>query len=116
MAESSKKSNLVVAALLEYLDESKQENLLPEVVKILEADLSSSHIAEAIIVKSPIYLSPNQLKKVQQIISKTVRGELPIKNIIDKSIIGGFIAYAGDYFLDASLNKDLNKLKFTLLS
>ena len=42
------------------------------------------------------------------------KNKIKIENIIDKSLIGGFIIKIGDMQFDNSINSTLNKLKTTL--
>ncbi len=110
MQTPSKKSTQVVKGILDYLDQSKQKGLLSEVESILETKVKKEKKADKIIVKSFILLSSSQLKSLQKQVNQIMKLELPISNQIDKQLLGGVTITVGDWFVDASLAKDLNNI------
>jgi len=116
MKKISKKSDVVVNSLLEYLDESQEAYLLPEVTKELEALTKGADDAAKISVVSCVPLGKQQQEKLQRLIEKLLVKKLPVENKIDKSILGGFTLQIGDWFLDASIYRDLFALKDSMLS
>ncbi len=57
----------------------------------------------------------NQVQeKLKPLIKRMTKNKIKIENIIDKSLIGGFIIKIGDMQFDNSINSTLNKLKTTL--
>lgn len=114
--KSNRKPDLVVAGLLDYLKETGETKILPEVARELEKLLKESKTAEAITIYSYTYLESYQLEKLTNIIRKLINSDLPVFNSIDKSLLGGFTIKVGDWFLDASLAGQLNYLNKALLS
>ena len=108
-------SDIVIAGVLDYLSETGRENLLPEVADSLEELVNKSRKAEVIEIRSAISLRPEHENDLKEIIQKKFKLDLPVKNVIDKSLLGGFTIRVGDWFLDASLSNQLNKLKQSLL-
>ena len=117
MKDLSQKSDFIVDGVVEYLKENNQEYLLPEVTSKLEKETQKEGNIENIIVTSMIPLTSVQLERLKVSVSKMLGlKNLPIKNKIDKNLIGGLTVRAGDWFLDASLRRDLNNLKRMLTS
>ncbi len=116
MRKRNEKPNLVVAGLLDYLSETGETRLLPEVAQELEKLLKESQKAELVVVASFVPLTDPELKKIKEVIGKLIKTELPIINKVDKNLIGGFTIKVGDWFLDASLSAQMDYLKSALLS
>lgn len=114
MKRTPQKTNLVVSGLIDYLEETGQTNLLPDVTHILEKELQKDQNTEEIIVTSSIPLSKNQITKLKILLYKLLHVDLPILNRLDKSLLGGFTIQIGDWFLDASLIKQFDNLRYSL--
>lgn len=114
--KDSKKPNLVVAGILDFLEERGEQRLLPEVTRQLESLLEEAKEAEAIEVKSFIALSKTEMEELKNSLRKFLGNKLPMVNGIDKKLLGGFTIKVGDWFLDASLASDLTFLRQLLIS
>lgn len=62
-------------------------------------------------VTSATALSEANLAELQQIITDEIKAEVILKNIVDPSLIGGFVVRVGDRQIDASIAGKLNKLE-----
>ena len=62
-------------------------------------------------VTSATALSEANLAELQQIITGEIKAEVILKNIVDPSLIGGFVVRVGDRQIDASIAGKLNKLE-----
>lgn len=110
------KPNLVVAGLLDYLEETGQRQLLPEVTAELEKLLEEAKEAQAMTITSAVPLSLSQSEALAEILGRVVGANLPIIKKVDKNLLGGFTIKVGDWFLDASLLHQLAYLKKFMLS
>ena len=110
------KPDVVVSGLLDYLQESHQFDLLPEVQKTLDTIVGKSKKAEKIIATTRIALLEIQKKHIQDFIKKKIGLHLPLVNTIDTQVLGGFTIQVGDWYIDASLEFSLKSLTRTLLS
>lgn len=115
MKKLSKTSSGVVTGLMDYLSETGQNEVLPEVADHLQDLITASKGADKIMVTSVIDLSVLQLKSLKQTICSIIGSNLPIENKTSKSLLAGFTVSVGDWFLDASLIKQLVNLKLGLL-
>lgn len=109
-------SRLVAEGVIKYLEESKLKSLLPEVEEILEEKTKGEKQVKEIIVRSAILLSKDELDRIKDVVTKTTGVDVPLVNRIEKDIIGGFTIRAGDWYLDASIRRDLTDLGKILLS
>jgi len=105
-----KKVNVITIGLINLLIENKRLILLPLVAKeytVIYDFLKGIEVAQ---VTSAIPLTKELeaeiLIKVKEIVGK----EITLKNIVDPSIIGGFILRVGDKQFDSSISNQLNSL------
>lgn len=115
MMKSTKKSELVAQGLLDYLSETDQTKLLPEVTDKLAHLFQDSKKAKEVVVTSFIGLTHPQKENFRKIMQKILGVSLPVVDKVDKKLLGGFTVQVGDWFLDASLSRELRNLKRTLL-
>lgn len=105
-----KKVNVITLGVMNLLIENKRLELLPLVAAeytIIFDYLSGvevAHVTSAVPLNED--LENRILKKVREISGK----DISLKNIIDPSIIGGFILRVGDKQFDSSISGQLNKL------
>lgn len=116
MKKRKTKTNFVVSGLLDYLTETGQTKLLQKVTEELANLLQESKKADVIIVTSSINLSDKQIENIKNILYKFLDVELPVVNEIDKKLLGGFTVKVGDWFMDASLLRQVKNLKKLMLS
>ncbi|MBD0831183.1 ATP synthase F1 subunit delta [Aestuariibaculum sediminum] len=114
--EVFKDTNPLTANLVDTLISNKRIALIGEVAKqytILYDQLKGSQIAK-VTTAVPLTeaLNAKVLAKVKELTGK----EVEVQNVIDESILGGFVLRVGDMQYDASVANKLNKLKreFTL--
>lgn len=62
-------------------------------------------------VTSAVALSEKNLAALNEIIATEVKADVLLKNIVDTSLIGGFVIRVGDRQLDTSIAGRLNKLE-----
>jgi F-type H+-transporting ATPase subunit delta len=111
LAEIFSDANQITEGVIAMLVANKRIGLLHEVALkyiVLNEKLKGEGVA---IVTSAVPLTPELeadiLKKVQTITGNKVT----IKNIVDESILGGFVLRVGDLQFDASISNKLNNIK-----
>ncbi len=115
MRRFSEKSNNIIQGLMDYLAETGEERLLPEVSDELDYLSKESAKAEEIQVESTVLLSPEQKKIIQKFINSHLGQSLPVVNKINKAILGGFSIKVGDWYLDTSIKYQLKNIRHLLL-
>lgn len=115
MVNVKNQSNTITQGLLDYLSETGRRAMLPEVTQQLQNLLDESDRIKEIIVVSIQPLESGQLNDLKKTIAKLLDINLPVVNRIDKHLIGGFTIKIGEWFLDASVVRQLQELKKQLL-
>lgn len=115
MVIKQKKSNIITQGLLDYLSETNQREMLPQVSQQLNSLVEEAHKVKEITVCSSIDLSLDQQTALRNILIKMLNTQLPIVNKIDRHLIAGLTVKIGDWFLDASLYREIRDLKKKLL-
>lgn len=116
LLEIFKNANEATVDLIDVLIANKRTSLLTEVASSfihLFEQQKGSQIAE---VTTAVPLTKELEAKVLAKVKELTGKEAAIKNIVDESILGGFILRVGDTQYNASISNQLNKLKreFTL--
>ncbi|WP_147677689.1 ATP synthase F1 subunit delta [Algibacter pacificus] len=116
LLEVFKNSNVLTNNLIDTLIANNRINILGEVAVKYNQLLDNSKGVEMATVTTAVELT-SALKEIVLAKAKTLTGKnIEVKNIIDESILGGFILRIGDMQYNASVANQLNKLKqeFTL--
>lgn len=116
MQKSNKKINSIVVGLMDYLQETDSQELLAEVADSLSNKTLESKGAQEVVVSSATSMSAKQLEELKKILSRLFKINLPIRNILDKKLLGGFTIRVADWYLDASIYHELTDLKNKLIS
>lgn len=115
MKKISATGSEVVSGLIDFLEESGRKDVLSEVTATLENLERESEGADKIIVKSFVSLTREQSEKLKEQINKLINQDLPLENIVEKKLLGGLTVQVGDWFLDASLSRELLNLKNVII-
>jgi len=116
MDSSSSQSSLITQGILDFLSQKGKKNLLPDIYQNLGKKVIVKPQKQEIEVRSSLKLSPDVLNKIKDIVKKSIGADYPVKNVVDKSLIAGFSVKVGDWYMDATLKADLEKLKRILKS
>lgn len=115
MRKMSKTSNGVISGLIDFLSETGQKGVLPEVTNELQNLIRGAKEADKITITSCVRLDPAQINNLKKIIKNYTGSNLPVVNKLDKKLLGGFTVRIGDFFLDTSLSRQLQNLKRELI-
>ena len=111
LVEIFKSVNGVTSGLFQVLIDNNRLDILPLVAenyKRLYNEMNGVQVAK---VTTAIPLTPALEAKIQQKVKELTGNEARIENIIDESIIGGFILRVGDIQYNGSVKAQLNNLK-----
>jgi F-type H+-transporting ATPase subunit delta len=67
-------------------------------------------------IVSAYSLNKERLEKIKKILKKHLQREILLDFVVDRSILGGAIIYAGDQMIDGSLRGKINRLSEILCS
>jgi len=96
---------------LSVLGENKRLPLLPEIAVLFSELRQEEEKRLRVQVVSAIELEPDQAQRLEKALAKRFDREIEMENIIDTSVLGGAIVYAGDQVIDGSLRGRLEKLQ-----
>ncbi|HEY5688940.1 MAG TPA: ATP synthase F1 subunit delta [Yeosuana sp.] len=110
------KLNNISTSLFDVLIENKRVDILHNIAlqySILFDKLNGKEVAT---VTTAIPMTKDLESKVLNKVKELTNKEVTLENIVDESILGGFILRVGDKQYNASISNKLNKLKkeFTL--
>ena len=105
-----KKTNAITLGLINLLIENRRLQLLPLVAKEYIVIYDYLKGVEKAQVTSAVPLTKELEVKILKKIEEFSNKDITLENIIDPSIIGGFILRVGDKQYDASISNQLNLL------
>ena len=105
------KINSITNGIIKLLVRNKRLNLLPFVAKQYEILFDKEQGVDVAKVTTAIPLTDDLKKKVLNKVKELTKKEAVLENIIDDSIIGGFILQIGDKQYDASISSKLANLQ-----
>lgn len=116
LLEIFSKSNKTTLSLIDTLVANNRIDLLEQVASKYNVLFDESKGIELATVTTAIPLTPDLEKKVLAKAKEITGKNVEVENIIDESILGGFILRIGDVQYNASIANQLSKLKreFTL--
>ena len=116
LLEVFKKSNKTTLSLINTLVANNRIDILEQVASKYNLLFDQSKGIELATVTTAIALTPDLKKKVLAKAKEITGKNVEVENIIDESILGGFILRIGDVQYNASVANQLSKLKreFTL--
>ncbi|WP_406685354.1 ATP synthase F1 subunit delta [Seonamhaeicola sp. MEBiC1930] len=116
LLEVFKKTNKTTISLIETLISNNRVDLLGEVASKYNQLFDQSKGIELATVTTAVAITDDLKKKVLAKAKELTGKEIEVDNIVDESILGGFILRIGDVQYNASIANQLNKLKreFTL--
>ena len=116
LLEVFKNSNKATLNLIDTLIANNRIDILGEVAQKYNQLFDESKGIEQATVTTAVALSDDLRKKVLAKAKELTGKDIEVENIIDESIIGGFILRIGDIQYNASISNQLSKLKreFTL--
>ena len=111
-----KNSNKATQSLIDVLDTNNRVDILGQVASKYNALFDESKGVQVATVTTAVALTAALKKEVLAKAKELTGKNVEVENIIDESILGGFILRIGDVQYNASVANQLNKLKreFTL--
>ena len=103
--------NGVTSGLFAILIENNRLDILPLVAKEYNRLFDEMNGVQVAKVTTAVPLTPALEAKIQQKVKELTGHEAKIENIIDESIIGGFILRVGDIQYNGSVSAQLTNLK-----
>jgi F-type H+-transporting ATPase subunit delta len=111
-----KNANIATTHLIDTLISNKRLALLNDVAASYTQLYDQMRDSQVAIVTTAIPLTDDLKSKVIAKVKELTGKEAEVKNVVDESILGGFVLRVGDIQYNASISSKLNRLKkeFTL--
>jgi len=103
--------NTISKGLIHQLIENKRLSILSDVAKQYTIIYDFHKGTQAAIVTSAVPLTDDLKEKILVKVKAIVGKEITIENVVDPSIIGGFVLRVGDKQFDASISGEMNELR-----
>ncbi len=100
----------ITKGIVKLLVKNKRLALLPFVAKQFQNLYKKAQNVATAVVTTAVPLTDALKKKVLEKIKKETNKEVSLENVVDDSIIGGFVLQIGDKQIDASISGKLNNL------
>jgi F-type H+-transporting ATPase subunit delta len=125
LAGSGQAINIIVEALggeldtgfsnfIEVLGDNDRLTLLPQIAVLFRHFREEAEKRLSVRVVSAIALEDDQAEGMKQALAKRFEREIEMESVIDASVLGGAVIYAGDQVIDGSLLGRLQKLQAKL--
>lgn len=106
--------NASLKNFVKTLVENRRAFLIPNISKNLKELFDAAEGRINVEVTSAVELSADELAKISSNIEKTTNSKPVIKNLVDKSLIGGLTVKIGSKLFDDSIKGRLDRLKLHL--
>ena len=107
----SDKIHVISLGIFDLLQENKRMNMLLSIAKQYSIIYDYSKSIQVAKVTTAIPLTTELEKKVMAKIVELTNNKANLENIVNPSILGGFILRVGDVQYDASISNHLNELR-----
>ena len=101
----------VSTAFIELIAKNGRESILPEIASAFNELVKAHKGIVPVTLTSAVKLDEGVKKQIVSKIASAVKGTVEITEVIDPSLIGGFIVKMGDTQVDASVASKLSQLK-----
>lgn len=98
------------------LVENRRLAVLPEIVEVFEELKNTAEARVEATVQSAFPMSPEQVRALEQGLTRKLSRAVTVKVIVDPALIGGTLVRAGDLVIDDSVRGRLEQLAATLNS
>ncbi|MFN5910821.1 MAG: ATP synthase F1 subunit delta [Bacteroidota bacterium] len=101
----------VTTLFIGLITKNRREYMLNDIAQAFENQVKAYKGIVPVTLVSAVPLNAATRENIMKKIKSSVKGELEVNEIIDKSLIGGFIVRMDDKQIDASVLSQFNKLK-----
>lgn len=111
LKEIFKSAGEITQGSFDVLIENGRINILDLVARNYIVRYNTLNKSQEAIVTSAVPLTPELEEKILAKVKELTGTGAKIKNVVNKDIIGGFVLRVGDLQYDASVSRNLNRLK-----
>jgi len=101
----------ITTSFVNLIINNSRENFLPSIAEAFDLQVKEYKGIVPISIISAVPLEDSIRRIILEKVEKSVKGQLEVTELIDSSLIGGFIVRMGDKQIDASVASQFNDLK-----
>jgi len=101
----------ISTAFVKLITTNRRENHLPSIAEAFDLQVKEYKGIVPITIVSAKQLEDSTRRIILEKVENSVTGQLEVTELIDDSLIGGFIVRMGDKQIDASVASQFNELK-----
>ncbi|HLN20848.1 MAG TPA: ATP synthase F1 subunit delta [Bacteroidales bacterium] len=105
----------VTLSLVDLLVKNGRESFLPAIARAFVHETRVHRGITETVLTTAVPVDENVRKDITKLVADTFKTRVELKEVIDPSIIGGFILRVDDNYIDASIKNKLRKVKKELL-
>ena len=115
--KDSKSVGSLSDSLLKYLEENHLTYLLPNIIRKLELESRKEEKSKKIQIFTSHEFDEKTIEKIKQLATSDIdkKGDEKFETKVDSSLIGGFVIKGKNKIVDASLKKNLQFLRESLI-
>lgn len=98
-------------SFIEMIAQNRREGYLPVIAESFEAQVKEYKGIVPMTLVSAVPLDASTKDAIVAKVQSGVKGTLEINEVIDETLIGGFVVKMGDIQIDASISSQFNNLK-----
>jgi F-type H+-transporting ATPase subunit delta len=98
-------------SLIDLAVKNGRESSIPAIARVFIHETMKYNGIRETVLTTAIKAGPAVKKQVTDIVTDLFKTKIDLKEIVDESIIGGFILKIGDNYFDASIRNKLRKIK-----
>jgi len=98
-------------ALVDLVIKNGREKYLPAIARASIQDAKKHYGVTESVLTTAIKIDPGIKKQISEMIGNLFKTKVDLKEVIDETIIGGFILKVEDNYIDASVRNKLRKIK-----
>ena len=110
----------ITLSTIRLVVENGREAFIPALARVFMTETKKHKGATDTVLTTAVEVDKKIKKEIATLVSDVFRTNAEVQEVVDKSIIGGFILRVGDNYVDASVRNKLRKiergLKGTLIS
>lgn len=101
----------ITTLFVELITKKRREYMLPQIAYSFDTQLKAHNGIVPITLVSAIALNEKTKNEILSKVQDSIKGTLEVTEIIDETLIGGFVIRMEDKQIDASIASQLNNLK-----
>jgi len=105
----------ITLSLIDLVVRNGRETFLPAIARVFIHETMAYNGITKSVLTTAIRPDTEIKERISKMISEVFKTKAELEEIIDPSIVGGFILHIDDYYIDASVRNKLNKIKKELI-